>query len=60
MQQQMKQLQAMQRDSRLLCRLLSLNGGNCNCWRRSVEVTVNGNKEITKLVIDRDVVNQTM
>ena len=37
MQQQMKQLQAMQRGA--------------------VEVTVNGNKEITKLVIDRDVVD---
>ena len=57
MQQQMKQLQAMQRDMEAAQASIAEQETTATAGGGAVEVTVNGNKEITKLVIDRDVVD---
>ena len=57
MQQQMKQLQAMQRDMEAAQASIAEQETPATAGGGAVEVTVNGNKEITKLVIDRDVVD---
>ena len=52
MQQQMKQLQAMQRDMEAAQASIAEQETTATAGGGAVEVTVNGNKEITKLVID--------
>ena len=54
MQQQMKQLQAMQRDMEAAQASIAEQETTATAGGGAVEVTVNGNKEITKLVIDPD------
>ena len=55
MQQQMKQLQAMQRDMEAAQASISEQETTATAGGGAVEVTVNGNKEVTKLVSDKAV-----
>lgn len=57
MQKQLKQLQAMQAEMEATQAALGEKELTTTAGGGAVEVTVNGNKEITKLVIDRDVVD---
>ena len=57
MQQQIAQAQAMQRDMEAAQASIAEQETTATAGGGAVEVTVNGNKEITKLVIDRDVVD---
>lgn len=57
MQQQVKQLQAMQRDMEAAQASISEKETTATAGGGAVEVTVNGNKELTKLIIDKDVVD---
>ena len=57
MQRHMKQLQAMQRDMEAAQASISEQETTATAGGGAVEVTVNGNKEVTKLVIDKDVVD---
>lgn len=56
-QQQVKQLQAMQRDMEAAQASIAEKETTATAGGGAVEVTVNGNKELTKLIIDRDVVD---
>lgn len=57
MQKQLKQLQAMQAEMERTQAELAEKELTTTAGGGAVEVTVNGNKEITKLVIDKDVVD---
>lgn len=57
MQKQLRQLQAMQAEMEATQAALGEKELTTTAGGGAVEVTVNGNKEITKLVIDRDVVD---
>ena len=57
MQKQLKQLQAMQAEMERTQEELAKKEITTTSGGGAVEVTLNGNKEITKLVIDKDVVD---
>ena len=57
MQKQLKQLQAMQAEMEKTQAALGEKELTTTAGGGAVEVTMNGNKEITKLVIDREVVD---
>ena len=57
MQKQLKQLQQMQAEMEKTQAELAEKEITTTAGGGAIEVTVNGNKEITKLVIDRDVVD---
>jgi len=57
MQKQLKQMQAMQREMEQTQEELSQREFTSTAGGGAVEVTINGNKEITRLVIDKDVVD---
>ena len=57
MQKQLKQLQAMQAEMEKAQAELGDKELTTTAGGGAVEVTINGNKEITKLVIDKDVVD---
>lgn len=57
MQKQLKQLQAMQAEMEKTQAELAEKELTTTAGGGAIEVTVNGNKEITKLVIDKDVVD---
>ena len=57
MQKQLKQLQAMQAEMEQTQAELAERELTTTAGGGAIEVTVNGNKEITKLVIDKDVVD---
>ena len=57
MQKQLKQLQAMQAEMERTQAELAEREITTTAGGGAIEVTVNGNKEITKLVIDKDVVD---
>jgi len=57
MQKQLKQLQAMQAEMEETQAALAEKELTATAGGGAVEVTVNGNKEITKLLIDKDVVD---
>ena len=57
MQRQLKQLQAMQAEMEQTQAALEEKAITSTAGGGAVEVTVNGKKEITKLVIDKDVVD---
>lgn len=57
MQKQLKQLQAMQAEMEETQAALAEKEITSTAGGGAIEVTVNGNKEITKLVIDKDVVD---
>lgn len=57
MQKQLKQLQAMQAEMEETQAALADKEITATAGGGAVEVTVNGNKEITKLLIDKDVVD---
>jgi len=57
MQKQLKQLQAMQAEMERTQEALAEKELTTTAGGGAVEVTINGNKEITKLVIDKDVVD---
>ena len=57
MQKQLKQLQAMQAEMEQTQAELAERELTTTAGGGAIEVTVNGNKELTKLVIDRDVVD---
>lgn len=57
MQKQLKQLQAMQAEMEETQAALSEKEITATAGGGAVEVTVNGNKEIAKLTIDKDVVD---
>ena len=57
MQRQLKQLQAMQAEMEQTQAELAEKEITATAGGGAVEVTVNGNKEITKLTIDKDVVD---
>ena len=57
MQKQLKQLQAMQAEMEKTQAALGEKELTTTAGGGAVEVTINGNKEITKLVIDKEVVD---
>lgn len=57
MQQQLKQLQAMQAEMEKAQEEIKEKEITTTAGGGAVEVTINGNKEITKLTIDKDVVD---
>lgn len=57
MQKQLRQLQAMQAEMEQTQAELAEKEITATAGGGAVEVTVNGNKEITKLIIDKDVVD---
>ena len=57
MKNQLKQLQAMQREMEATQDQLAEKELTVTAGGGAIEVTANGNKEITKLVIDREVVD---
>lgn len=57
MQKQLKQLQAMQAEMEKTQAELAEKEITTTAGGGAIEVTINGNKEITKLVIDKDVVD---
>jgi DNA-binding YbaB/EbfC family protein len=57
MQKQLKQLQAMQAEMERTQEALAEKELTTTAGGGAVEVTINGSKEITKLVIDKDVVD---
>lgn len=57
MQKQLKQLQAMQAEMEKTQAALAEKELSTTAGGGAVEVTINGNKEITKLAIDREVVD---
>ncbi|MBQ6315639.1 MAG: YbaB/EbfC family nucleoid-associated protein [Mogibacterium sp.] len=57
MQKQLKQLQAMQAEMERTQAELAEKELTTTAGGGAVEITINGNKEITKLVIDKDVVD---
>ena len=57
MQKQLRQLQAMQAEMEQTQAELAEREITTTAGGGAIEVTVNGNKEITKLVIDKDVVD---
>ena len=57
MQKQLKQLQAMQAEMEKTPAELAEKEITTTAGGGAIEVTINGNKEITKLVIDKDVVD---
>ena len=57
MQKQLRQLQAMQAEMEQTQAELAERELTTTAGGGAIEVTVNGNKEITKLVIDKDVVD---
>lgn len=57
MQKQLRQLQAMQAEMEQAQAELAEKEITATAGGGAVEVTVNGNKEITKLIIDKDVVD---
>jgi DNA-binding YbaB/EbfC family protein len=57
MQKQLKQLQAMQAEMERTQEELAQREITTTAGGGAIEVTINGNKEITKLTIDKDVVD---
>lgn len=57
MQKQLKQMQAMQREMEATQEELAAREFTSTAGGGAVEVVINGNKEITKLNIDKDVVD---